>query len=112
MGQLFYGLASAAIVVDDRVLHHIQIVATTKLRRRESFTLTWVSPDGTGRETLWMQPSIPMRFVYDCAEFDKPDSSLLGKMLEAASSSVGLTIDPHTANERDSAGRRQLAHAA
>ncbi|MDF2920862.1 MAG: hypothetical protein K0S70_5080 [Microbacterium sp.] len=64
MGNLFYATSTESIEIPDRLLSHIKVVVTTKLRRSESFTLSWTHVDGTpGRSTLWLQPSIPLRFV-------------------------------------------------
>jgi hypothetical protein len=64
MGRLLYGDAQNPINIDDRVLAHLKVVIATKLRRNESFTLSWRHPDGTpeGRSTIWIHPSIPIRF--------------------------------------------------
>ena len=45
MGVLNYG--GTDYLFGDRLLAHLQVVITTKLRRRESFALSWV-PDGDG----------------------------------------------------------------
>ena len=39
MGNLYYGTAPEPIRVPDRLLSHLKVVAATKLRRGESFTL-------------------------------------------------------------------------
>lgn len=95
MGQLFYGNASESIEIPDRLLAHLKVLAATKLRRSESFTLTWRhgADSAAGRSTIWLQPSIPLRFVFESADADKLDSTLLNEMARAASSSVGLVVD-------------------
>lgn len=112
MGQLIYGYAAPPITLDDRVLQYVQTLTATKMRRHESFTLTVVLPDGTGTQTLWMQPAIPMRFTYDRAEGEKLDMSLLRTLFESASSASGITVDPRVWAERELADGRQLAGAA
>ena len=85
MGHLFYGTSTEPIQIPDRLLAHIKVVVTTKLRRSESFTLSWTHVDGTpGRSALWLQPAIPLRFVFDSAE---PEA------LSSSNSSAGLTVD-------------------
>lgn len=94
MGHLFYGTSTDAIRIPDRLLSHLKVVATTKLRRGESFTLSWAHVDGTpGRSTLWLQPAIPLRFVFDSAEPEALSSATLKKMADMANSSAGLTVD-------------------
>ncbi len=93
--MLFYGNASAPIEMPDRLLAHVKVVMATKLRRSESFTLSWThaTEQNPGRSTIWLQPSIPLRFVFDSAEMEKLDQGLLAKMARDASSSGGLNID-------------------
>ena len=41
MGYLFYGNTAEPIEIPDRLLAHLKVVVATKLRRSESFTLSW-----------------------------------------------------------------------
>lgn len=41
MGQLYYGDSAQPIVIPDHQLPYLKVVATTELRRSESFTLSW-----------------------------------------------------------------------
>lgn len=95
MGRLYYGNTNDPIDIPDRLLAHVKVVAATKLRRSESFTLSWQHPRGSapGRTTLWMQPSIPLRFVFDVAESETLDPEILKRLAAAANTSAGLTID-------------------
>ena len=62
MGTIQYGNGEE-IHIEDRALAHLKVVIATKLRRNESFTLSWQHPDGdpAGRSTIWLHPSIPLR---------------------------------------------------
>ncbi|WP_309065822.1 DUF7882 family protein [Microbacterium sp.] len=94
MGHLFYGSSTTPESIPDRVLAHLKVVIATKLRRNESFTLTCDrSREGKGSTTLWLQPSIPLRFVFDSAETEDLDPGALTKMAQLASTSRGLVID-------------------
>jgi hypothetical protein len=95
MGKLYYGADTEAVVIPDRLLSHIKVVAATKLRRNESFTLSWVHAPGepVGRSTLWLQPSIPMRFVFDSVEPEQLDPSMLRTLADQAASSAGMHVD-------------------
>ncbi|MDQ1122862.1 DUF7882 family protein [Microbacterium trichothecenolyticum] len=94
MGQLFYGTSTESVRIPDRLLSHIKVVVTTKLRRGESFTLNWTHVDGTpGRSTLWLQPAIAMRFVFDTAEPETLNATVLKTMAETANSASGLVVD-------------------
>ena len=95
MGRLYYGNGTDAIEMPDRTLAHLRVLATTKLRRSESFSVSWRHPDGVagGRSTIWLHCSIPLRFEFDSAEADKLDRAYLEEMAKAAASSGGLTLD-------------------
>jgi len=95
MGNLYYGNTIDPIEMPDRLLSHMKVVAATKLRRGESFTLTLRHPEGAaaGRTTIWMQPAIPLRFVFDHPEAETLDPAILKQFAESANSSAGLLID-------------------
>lgn len=95
MGQLYYGDTGEPIDIPDRLLAHLKVVITTKLRRSESFTLTWRHDDGhpAGRSSLWLQESIPLRFVFESAEAEQLDPAVLQDMAHRASASSGLVVD-------------------
>lgn len=96
VGTLYYGDVATPIEIEDRALAHVKVVIATKLRRGESFTLSWThGPDQeVGRSTVWLHPSIPLRFV-----FDEPEPALLSRswieaLATSANSSGGLMIVP------------------
>jgi hypothetical protein len=95
MGTLYYGGTVGEIEVPDRLLAHLKVVITTKLRRHESFTLTMRHLEGDvgGRSTIWIGPSIPLRFVFDSSEVETLDAELLQRFALDANSSAGLAID-------------------
>lgn len=101
MGFLYYGSSASPISIPDRVLAHVKVVIATKLRRGESFTMSWRHPSGeeAGRSTIWIQPSIPLRFVFGAVEPEMLDPQLLQTYANSANSSSGLTLDlePHDA---------------
>ncbi|PVE76975.1 hypothetical protein [Microbacterium testaceum] len=95
MAKLFYGTTTEPITIDDRMLAHVKVVVATKLRRGESFTLSWVhgADEPVGRSTIWLQPSIPLRFVFDSEQPEALDQNLLKRMANDANSSRGLSLD-------------------
>lgn len=95
MGHLFYGSSERPVAIPDAVLAHIKVVIATKLRRGESFTLSWQHPQGeeTGRSTLWIHPSIPLRFVFSSVDPEVLDPAMLQRYATAANSSGGLVVD-------------------
>ncbi len=114
MGLLYYGSESHPAEIPDRVLAHLKVVATTKLRRGESFTVTWRHAAGTreGRTSIWMQPAIPLRFVFDEPELQRLDADYLHALANAANSANGLTIDIDDAPRVESAEPARVAAAA
>lgn len=94
MGMLLYGDAQDPINIDDRALAHLKLVIATKLRRNESFTLSWRHPEGTpeGRSTIWIHPSIPMRFVFDDAEPPELSRQWIDDLAHSAHSTGGIIL--------------------
>lgn len=95
MGQLYYGNSAEPIIIPDLQLSYLKVVATVKLRRNESFTLNWRHVDDTpgSRTTIWLQPAIPLRFVFDEDETSQLDGAQLRDLAAQANSSGGLTLD-------------------
>ena len=94
MGMLHYG-AGHSIDMDDLLLAHLKMVIVTKLRRNESFTVSWThSQDATqGRNTIWLHPSIPLRFVFNSPEPARLSQKWLEQMAVSSHSTGGLKID-------------------
>jgi hypothetical protein len=93
MGSLYYGDDREPIEIEDRLLAHVKVVVATKLRRNESFTMSWRHASGaSGRSTIWVQPSIPLRFVFDSADAESLDPALLTSLANSANSSGGMSI--------------------
>lgn len=94
MGTIYYGGTSSPIDIDDRALAHLKVVIATKLRRGESFTLSWRHPDDQprGRSTVWLHPSIPLRFVFDDPEPAVLDRQWIEELASSANSSGGIML--------------------
>src|SRR5262245_55858189 len=94
MAYLYYGSEKNPAEIPDRLLAHVKVVASTKLRRNESFLLSWRHPgDAEGRTSLWMQPAIPLRFVFDDPEPDALDAEFLRTLANEATSSRGIVLE-------------------
>ncbi|MFH8249582.1 hypothetical protein ACH3VR_04350 [Microbacterium sp. B2969] len=103
MGTLYYGSNPAPIQMCDRLLAHLKVVVSTKLRRGEAFTVTWVHSDlqPSGRTTIWVQSAIPLRFVFDSDEPAQIDVRTLETLVDAANQgNISLSSDDLTALER------------
>lgn len=94
MGTIYYGGSATPIHIDDRALAHLKVVVSTKLRRGESFTLSWRHPeeDERGRSTIWLHPSIPLRFVFDEPEAPELSREWLEELAQTANSSGGIML--------------------
>ena len=110
MGYLFYGSTTEPIEIPDRLLAHIKVVVATKLRRSESFMFSWRHPEAASpRSTIWLQPAIPLRFVFH-SDGENIDPAVLRRLAEAANSSKGLVVDLNVLD--DSASTRELTTQA
>lgn len=94
MGRLLYGASADPILIEDRALAHLKVVIATKLRRHESFTLTWIHKDGEapGRSTSWLHPSIPLRFVFDETESPELNRVWVETLMHTLSSTGGICL--------------------
>ncbi|MGO4299749.1 DUF7882 family protein [Leifsonia sp. RAF41] len=92
MGTLTYD--SIVIEFEDRLLAHLQIVIVNKLRRRESFAMSWRdAPEvGDGRSTIWLDPSIPVYFKFDGSRVPAINREWVDQLAESAASSHGLVV--------------------
>lgn len=96
MGTLVYGSDRFTIEIDDRTLAHLQLAVVAKLRRRESFALTWRDEDGSGqgRTVLWIHEAIPLRFEYAGSRMASVNKAWVDELLATASTTVGMRLTP------------------
>lgn len=94
MGTIFYGGSDTPIHIEDRALAHLKVVIATKLRRDETFTLSWTHPEDQprGRSTIWLHPAIPLRFVFDDPEPTELSREWIEDLANSANSSGGITL--------------------
>ncbi|WP_434810743.1 hypothetical protein [Microbacterium sp. bgisy189] len=95
MGRLYYGAAGDQITMPDDELAHLKIVVATKLRRSESFTLSWRHGTETDPRlsSVWMHCSIPLRFEFDGGDADALDRTRLQQLAEAANTNRGIVLE-------------------
>ncbi|MEV8268488.1 hypothetical protein [Microbacterium sp. NPDC076911] len=94
MGTIYYGGSATPIHIEDRTLAHLKVVIATKLRRNESFTVSWTHPEDQprGRSTIWLHSSIPLRFVFENPEPEELSREWIDKLAQSANSSGGIMI--------------------
>lgn len=93
MGHFVYG-AGARYEFADRTLAHVKVAAGAKLRRQESFYLSWVIPAsaGSGRVTVWMSPSIPAQFQFRSTEPANLNREWVKALAMTAMSDRGMVV--------------------
>src|SRR3954463_12378518 len=92
MGSITYD--GLVVHIDDRVLAHLQIVIVNKLRRGESFLMSWRdAPDvGNGRSAIWLHPAVLLHFKFDGNRSPSINRDWLALLEASADSSRGLII--------------------
>lgn len=95
MGTLEYNSSRPAIEVDDETLAHVKIVIGTKLRRHESFMMTWLPEEknAAGRLTIWMHPSIPLVMAFDDPKMPPIDAKKIEHMMDLVNARGELVLD-------------------
>ena len=98
MGTLFYGAARTPIRVDDRILAHLKLVVTSKLRRNEPFLISWHDANdvGGGRSSIWLHPATDLHYKFDGGTPATIDQDLIEQMSMQANAARGIEIDEAT----------------
>jgi hypothetical protein len=94
VGTLYYGASRLALRIDDVTLAHLRVVAAAKLRRGESFAITWTDPEepeGT-RESLWIHRDADLMFKLD-GPAPRLDNARLASMSAAAYVARGVEVE-------------------
>ena len=96
MGKFIYNSSQREIEIDDRVLAHLRVAILNKLRRSESFAMTWEHgvENGSGRTTFWLHESVPMQFVFSGNRPPKLNRLWIEQLLLTANSTSGLHFVP------------------
>lgn len=94
VGYLLYGDTREPIEFDDRTLAHVRIVIGAKLRRHESFFLSWKNEAsrGGGRASLWMDAGIPMHFKFSSSAPQPINRLWLEQLSQSANTATGLQL--------------------
>jgi hypothetical protein len=79
---------------EDRVLTHLQIVIVQKLRKGESFLMSWRDADavGDGRSSAWIHPSQSLYFKFSGSRVPAINRDWLASLMTSANSSQGLIV--------------------
>jgi hypothetical protein len=93
MGKILYD-AYLEIDLDDRVLAHLQLAMSIKLRRREGFFFSWQRPplSGEGRTSVWVDASIPLQFIYFGSRMPAINREWVEALRDSSNSAQGLQV--------------------
>jgi hypothetical protein len=104
VGTLNYG--SQDFEFDDRVLAHLQIVFSTKLRRGENFFFSWIQPleRGSGRHSIWVDNGVPIHFFFTGSRPPAVNREWVESLLASAGRTAGLQLTPEPAPDPNQPG--------
>lgn len=99
MATLIYGPQNLHVEFDERVLAHVKVAVLAKLRRSESFSLSWVEGEaaGHGRSSIWLNPAVALQFRFRERSRQRLNRAWVEQMLESANLHGELTIGPEPA---------------
>lgn len=91
--MLIYG-GTQEYEFEDRTLAHLKVAITMKLRRQESFLMSWTVPTerGGGRFSLWLAPSIPLVFRFNGGRPPQLNKQWLTVLSEFSNTPRGLIV--------------------
>lgn len=106
MGKFLYGTPPTEHEIEDRLLAHLQVVIVSKFRRNESFAFSLPANAalGTGRQTLWMSPTIPVQFSFHGSRTPALNRDWIQHLMNDASSGRGLSVSPEPPHTITAAG--------
>lgn len=92
MGTLQYN--GALVEFDDRLLAHLQIVIVQKIRRGESFLMSWGDSAGMGdgHSAIWIHPTHNLYFTFVGGTNPRINEAWLGELTRSANSAGGLLV--------------------
>jgi hypothetical protein len=92
MGSLQYD--GVLVEFDDRLLAHLQIVIVQKIRRGESFLMSWrdAPETGDGHSAIWIHPTQNLYFKFSGSRNPSINQEWLEKLMASANSSRGLLV--------------------
>lgn len=102
MGKFIYS-SGTRVDFDDRILAHLQVVISNKLRRGEAFVFTWRDDVsiGYGRTSVWLNPALPMSFKYYGSRPPALNRAWVEALAITANSPHGLYVVPEPAEIMD-----------
>lgn len=107
MGFLIYG-GTQEYEFEDRTLAHLKVAITIKLRRQESFLMSWTNPAerGGGRVSLWLTPSIPLTFRFNGSRPPQLNKVWLSVLNDFSNTPRGLVVVSEEDAQKHAADRQ------
>lgn len=107
MGKFIYD-GQIRVDFEDRVLAHLQVVITTKLRRGESFTFMWKDDNsiGDGRTMVWLHQSCSLVYKFYGSRTPALNRAWLENLTRVANSPSGLYLVPEPPETSNGEGIR------
>jgi hypothetical protein len=104
MGTLHYD--GRDFEFEDRLLAHLEMVIGQKLRRGESFLMTWAPTDrpGSTRCAIWIATGIPIFWEFATDDDHSINRNWVERLLQGASSTGGLFVTPELRPEAAALG--------
>jgi hypothetical protein len=91
MGTLKYDGMSVDFA--DLLLAHVQVAVVQKLRRQESFPMSWQEPGaGGGRTSVWVHPAATLTFHYSGSASPAIDRNWAERLVVAAGTVAGMVL--------------------
>jgi hypothetical protein len=92
MGSISYD--GLVVEIEDRTLAHLQIVIVRKLRRDETFLMSWRNAldAGAGRSSIWLHPRVPVHFKFNGSRMPAINHDWVTALMASADSSQGLIV--------------------
>jgi hypothetical protein len=106
MGTLKYDGVTTEF--DDRALAHIEIVVIRKLRKQESFFLSWHESDDGGRTGIWVHPFAMLTFHSARTDLPEIDKAWIDRLTASANSPAGMFVTDQDGKPLSSFGPTQL----
>ncbi|MBF4461362.1 MULTISPECIES: hypothetical protein [unclassified Rathayibacter] len=96
MGRLIYGPQSLEIDFEDRLLAHLKVAMFAKMRRNESFSLSWSEPEtsGYGRSSVWVHPTTPLHFRFYGSKRPSLNRAWIEQFIAGANNTGEMTVVP------------------
>jgi hypothetical protein len=110
MGTLQYN--GSRVEFDDRLLAHLQIVIVQKIRRGESFLMSWgdEAETGEGHSAIWIHPTHNLYFTFTRGKNPRINRAWLSELTNSANSARGLLVTEEPA-ETETASRPGFSEA-